>query len=400
MSKDKEERFPQPLLKKSTLERSKYFREYTVGHPVLKNAYEKAMRILRQPSGKQIVLVVGPGRSGKTFLNGWLAEDLKSDWAPHQASDPGRIPVVSIEVPARDTLRPSWTLIYELILRALEEPLIDKKIVYGGLTLHPTGDGNIKLDDRIAGGKLGMAARYALQYRRPVVFFDEFHHLLNWPGLSFQDQMDCVKSLSNQGKTKFSSQGETKLGLFATYEVLDPLDLSDQVICRTKIIHLHRYGDSEEDQANFEGVIYSFQINMPFGDEPDLLRHFDYLYERTNGRVGLLAIWLQEAFDMALEEGASTVKLKHLKATEPLTKTQALKMHNKLVENENRYNELVGEDSEIGNEEDEDLKANAKSHAQSDESITTNKKQGRGKTGKVGERRPGRDVTGRDKVAA
>jgi hypothetical protein len=392
MSKDKDEGFPRALLKKPASERRKYFREYTVGHPVLMEAYEKAMRILRQTGGKQIVLVVGPGRSGKTFLNEWLVEDLKSDWAPRQASDPGRIPVVSIEVPARDTLRPSWTLIYELLLRALEEPLIDKKIVYGGLTLHPSIDGTIKLDDRRAGGKLGFATRRALEHRRPVVLFDEFHHLLNWPGLTYQDQMDCLKSLANIGRTK--------LGLFATYEVLDLFDLSDQVTCRTKIVHLRRYGDSEEDQANFEGVINSFQINMPFGDEPDLLRYFDYLYERTNGRVGLLAIWLQEAFDMALEEGASTVKLKHLKATEPLTKTQALKMYSKLVENENRYNELVGEDSEIEDEEDEDLKANAKSHAQSDESITTNKKRGRGKTGKVGERRPARDLTGRDKVAA
>jgi hypothetical protein len=331
MSKDKEDRFPRALLKKSASERSEYFRGYTVGHPVLKNAYEKAMRILRKPGGKQIVLVVGPGRSGKTFLNEWLAEDLKSDWAPHQASDPGRIPVVSIEVPARDTLRPSWTLMYELILRALEEPLIDKKIVYGSLTLYPTSDGTIKLDDRITGGKFGIAVKSALEYRRPVVLFDEFHHILNWPGLSFQDQMDCVKSLSNQDKTKFSNQVKTKLGLFATYEILDPLDLSDQVICRTKIIHLHRYGDSEEDYANFEGVTYSFQINRPFDDEPDLLRHLDYLNERTNGRVGLLAIWLQEAFDMALEEGDSTVKLKHLKTTEPLTKTQALKLRNKLV---------------------------------------------------------------------
>ena len=394
MSKDEEERFPRKLLEKPTSERSKYFREYTVGHPILKKAYEKAMRILRQPSGKQIALIVGPGRSGKTFLTEWLAEDLKSDWAPKQTSDPGRIPVVSIEIPARDTLRPSWVKIYELILRALEEPLIDKKIVYGDLTLHPTSDGKLKMNDRLTGGKLGIAIKSALEYRRPALFFDEFHHLLNWPGLSFQDQMDCVKYLANRGGTK--------LGLFATYEVLDLFDLSDQVTCRTKIIHLRRYGLSEEDQEDFAGVIYSFQINMPFHDEPDLLKHFDYLYERTNGRVGLLFIWLQEAFDLALEEGALTVKLKHLTTTEPLTKTQAQKMHNKFVENENRYNELVGEDSETEDEEDE-ISNDAKSRIQCDESVedaNTNKKRGRGKPRRVGERKPERDLTGREEVAA
>jgi len=386
MSKDKEERFPRELLKKPTSERSKYFREYTVGHPVLMKAYEKAMRILRQHGGKQIALIVGPGRSGKTFLTEWLAEDLKSDWAPQQASDPGRIPVVSIEVPARDTLRPSWMKIYELILRALEEPLIDKKIVYGDLTLHPTSDGKLKMNDRFAGGKLGIAVKSALEYRRPTLFFDEFHHLLNWPGLSFQDQMDCVKYLANRG--------ETKLGLFATYEVLDPFDLSDQVTCRTKIIHLRRYGLSKEDQEDFGSVIYSFQINMPFRDEPDLLKHFDYLYERTNGQVGLLFIWLQEACDMALEEGASTVKLKHLKTTEPLTKTQAQKMHNKFMENENRYNELVGEDSETEDEDEDEISGDATSRIQRDEPVkdaNANKKRGRGRPRRVGERNPVRE---------
>ena len=207
--------------------------------------------------------------------------------------------------------------------------------------------------------------------------------------------MDCIKYLANRGKTK--------LGLFATYEVLDPFDLSDQATCRTKIIHLRRYGLSNEDQADFEGVIYSFQINMPFHDEPDLLKHFDYLYERTNGRVGLLFIWLQEAFDLALEEGAPTVKLKHLKTTEPLTKTQAQKMHNKFMENENRYNELVGEDSEIEDEEEDDISDDAKSRVQCDESVkdaNANKKRGRGRPRRVGERKPVRDLTGREEVAA
>ena len=395
MSIDNAEGFPRELLKKPTSERRKYFREYTVGHPVLTEAYEKAMRILRQPGGKQIVLVVGPGRSGKTFLTEWLAEEVKSDWAPQQVSDPGRIPVVSIEMPARDTNNPTWALIYELILRAIEEPLIDKKIVYDGVTLYPTSDGSIKIENRTAGGKLGIVAKSAINKRRTTVFFDEFHHLLNWPGFSFQDHMNCVKALANRG--------QNKLGLFATYEVLDALDLSDQTTCRTKIIHLHRYGDSVEDQANFEGVIYSFQINMPFRAEPDLLEHFDYIYERTNGRVGLLAIWLQEAYDMAIEDGAATIKLKHLKATEPLTGKQARNMYYKLVENETRYNQLVGEDSEIDDEEEDGIRDDAISRVSHDESAgdaNANKKPGGRRQKRVGERNPVRDSTGREEVAA
>lgn len=118
--------------------------------------------------------MIGPGRSGKTFLSRWLEEELKREWAPQQASDPGRIPVVSIEVPGRDTLRPSWTTIYELILRALEEPLIDKKIIYADLTLYPTGNGKLKISDRTRGAKYGLAVVAAIEHRRPTLFFDEF----------------------------------------------------------------------------------------------------------------------------------------------------------------------------------------------------------------------------------
>lgn len=393
MTDEEENGFPKELLRCLPSDRSKYFREYTVDHPILRSGFDKAWRILHQSGGKQIVLVIGPGRSGKTFLSRWLEEELKYEWAPQQSSDPGRIPVVSIEVPARDTLRPSWTTIYELILRRLEEPLIDKKIVYADVTLYPTSDGKFKISDKTRAAKYGLAVVEAIQHRRPTLFFDEFHHVLGWPGVSYQDQMDCVKSIANRGGTK--------LVLFATYEALELFDLSDQAMCRTKPIHLRRYGLSDEDYANFEGTVNSFQINLPFHHEPDLLKHLDYLYERTNGRIGLLAIWLQEAADLALEEGASTVKVRHLKQTEPLTRTQALKMLSKLEQSENRYVEVVGEESGIDEEElDEEVHNDNKTQGQgNDASETTQmpKSQGRGRSRKVGERNPGRDLTGRGK---
>jgi hypothetical protein len=226
-----------------------------------------------------------------------------------------------------------------------------------------------------------------------VVFFDEFHHLLTWPGWSYQDHMDCSKSLANRGKTK--------LGLYATYEALDLLDFSDQVTCRTKIIHLRRYGKDDKDQEDFDGVIYSFQINMPFPDEPNLGKHFDYLYERTNGRIGLLAIWLQEAYDLALEEGAGTMKPKHLRMTEPLTKRQAQKMEAALIESENRYYESVGEEDEAEDEEGDGISDGARAPSRSDESRGAAKAPAkRRRPRRVGERKPGRDRTGRAKNAA
>jgi hypothetical protein len=395
MKKDEGQGFPKELLKKPAGERLEYFRGYTVAHPVLRAAYEKAQRILRFKGGKQIILIIGPGRSGKTFLCEWLEEEIRYEWAPLQATDPGRIPVVTVEVPGRDTLRPTWKLIYELILEAVGEPLIDRKVVYDDLTHHPTAAGELKLNDRLSGGKFGLAVAKALRNRRAYLFLDEFHHVLDWPGWSYQDQMHCVKSLANRGRTK--------LGLFATYEALDLLDLDDQTECRTKIIHLRRYGLSDEDLADFQGVVYSFQLNLPFRDEPDLMTHFDYLYERTSGRVGLLAIWLQEACHLALEEGAPTVRLKHLRQTEPLTKIQARKMLAKLIENENSFNGLVGEDSEAEEEKEADVSDAHKTRPLTDvpsADAKSPKQRGQRRMRRVGERKPERDSTGRGRVAA
>src|SRR5438045_9104224 len=126
-----QEGFDPAILKESVERRYEYYKARTIAHPILKNAYETIMSIIREPAGKQIVMVIGPPRSGKTFLLEWLESEIKYYWAQIQASDPGRIPIASIEVPSRDTLKPNWALIYERILKALEEHLTDQKIIYG-----------------------------------------------------------------------------------------------------------------------------------------------------------------------------------------------------------------------------------------------------------------------------
>jgi hypothetical protein len=394
MSKSKDRKFPPELLTEPPEKRFGYYKEITVAHPVVQNAFDTVWDIIDEPAGRQIVMVVGPPRAGKTFLLEWLESEKRSEWALKQASDPGRIPIASVEIPGKDTLKSSWAPIYDRVLRALEEPLIDQKVIYGDVMLRPTVSGKFTYSDRVTGGKLRYALEEAIKHRRPfAIFLDEIHHLLGMAGLSFQDQMDCLKSLANMTNTL--------LVLFGTYEAVDLIGLSDQLTLRTKVVHLKRYNESKEDQADFEGAINSFQLEMPFRKPPDLLKYSDYLYERSLGCVGVIRNWLLQAYHSALKEDSPTLTLKHLKKNAPLSAKQALMMLTNIKLNEEEFYNKVGKEDIINKKDDAGALA-AKKSAKKNSSDEQDKQAAkpRGRRARAFERALERDETGRKKRAA
>lgn len=124
-------------------------------------------------------------------------------------------------------------------------------------------------------------------------------------GHKLQDQLDCLKSLANMTRILH--------GLMGTYELLSFRNLSAQLSRRSVDIHFRRYhADVQEDVQAFKSVVLTFQRHMPLEEPPDLVDCWEYCYERTLGCVGILKDWLTRALRDALEEGATTVTLKHL----------------------------------------------------------------------------------------
>lgn len=221
---------------------------------------------------------------------------------------------------------------------------------------------------------------------------------MNIAGLSVEELMDWLKSLANMCKVLF--------GLFGTYEMFDLLDLSDQLMRRSKIIHLRRYSRSAEDFIDFQQTILSFQQNLPFAKQPDLLAHSDYLYERTAGCVGNLYDWLLSALHIALHDSTSdTLKYKHLRASVPFTAFQAAKMDESIEEDEGTFFKKIGEDDDDNDDDNDVGNKNSQKAALQEHSIRSNlsydnnvnspasKSQGRRKV-PVGKRLPKRDQTG------
>jgi hypothetical protein len=282
---------------------------------------------------------------------------------------------------------PTANDIYIRILEALEEPLLDKKTAYGDVSVYRNGEGKVVVEPASI-VRYRRAVEKALQFRKPCLLFDEAQHLLDIGGLTLEDTMDWIKSIANMG--------QCLIVLFGTYEMLDFVDLNEQLMCRSKIIHFHRYKNKVKDLEVFDRILLSFQMNMPLAETPNLLEYSDYLYERTGGCVGNLYNWLLGAYDVALTANDQTLTLEHLTSTVPLTEIQAAKLDANIAEDEERFATEIGDEKEIQRKKS----AKKGSEKASKLKTTSDKPLRKSRSNRVGERRPVRDKIGGVRKAA
>jgi len=114
--------------------------------------------------------------------------------------------------------------------------------------------------------------------------------------------------------------------LIGTYELVGLATLSAQLSRRSHELHFGRYrAEDPEDQRAFQSVLLTFQRHLPLAQEPDLVGHFEYLYEQSVGCIGVLKDWLNRALAAALEDGAATLTAHHLeRQAEPARKLLSL----------------------------------------------------------------------------
>lgn len=332
-----EVRFPADLLEKSAIEKLEYFRKFTIGHPIIKEVFNRLNQAIREPAGISLIFIYGPPGVGKTTVRLLLEKKLKEEFLASREQDHGIIPVIGIEAVASDTGNFSWKDYYKRTLIALEEPLIDYKINYGARRIARNSEGKLYIDQRINGSEVRYALENALKFRHPLaVLIDEAHHITRMAsGRRLQDHLDSLKSLAN-----LSGVPHVLLG---TYELLEARNLSGQLSRRSLDIHFRGYGaSSTQDIEDFQNVICMFQRNLPLEIEPDLVKHWGFLYERSLGCVGTLKEWLIRAFSVALEERSNTLTLEYLQK-QAISITQCTKMANEI---EQGQKELVNEEAD------------------------------------------------------
>lgn len=291
--------FPSELLSQPPAARLAYFREKVVAHPKLKEIHQQLWQAIQQPSGASLIFVFGPTGMGKTTLRCRLEQQLWEAGRPVIEQNPGHIPVVGLEVALADADGFRWRDYYKRALAALDEPMIDHKVLPDNL-LHPAdmrNSGRYKVTS-----ELRWALEQALRYRRPAAFIvDEAQHFKRIAsGRRLLDQMDTLKSLANLS-------GTTHV-LIGTYELLSFAHLNAQLDRRSCEIHFPCYHiDILEEMLAFKRILLTFQRYLPLLAEPDLVAQAEYFYERSVGCVGVLKDWLARALAATLEDGQETL---------------------------------------------------------------------------------------------
>jgi hypothetical protein len=299
--------FPRTLLSESIEARFRYFQNKVIAHPRLIETHDALLHTIRHPAGASLIFVYGPTGVGKTTLRFRIEKQLTEESLPDLEQDPGRIPVVGLEVVSPESGSFSWKDYHIRALIALDDPVFAHKIDYDTRASTRSRNGQYVIARMTSIAELRRVLEGCLRYRRPVAFInDEAQHFKKTAsGRRLLDQMDTLKSLAEVTDTVYV--------LIGTYEVLDLTNLSAQLSRRSVEIHFPRYRwDDPKDMSVFRNVLLTFQHHLPFNEEPDLLGNCDYLYEGCLGCVGILKTWLNRTCLAGLEEGAETLNRAHL----------------------------------------------------------------------------------------
>src|SRR5438876_6300744 len=291
--------FDRALLLQPPEVRQEYFEQRClIEHPRLLEALDAILEAICAPGEGVLtrrpgtmVLVIGPARVGKTTLIHLLEERLLAYAASRMQSDPHFIPFASITAPEPGSGRFDWMDYYKPVLRQLGNPFVDS----------PTAP--------IRARQMREAMEAAYLERKPLaIIVDEAHHLAKVrSGSRLQDHLDHLKHFENV-------TGVSHV-LVGTYEMRPFRKVNPQLACRSIDVHFPRYDmTKEKDCLIFKSILWALQRQLPVEEEPLLAeKHWEFLYARSIGCIGLLKLHLNRALNYALKEGARTVTLDHLR---------------------------------------------------------------------------------------
>src|SRR5215471_2303051 len=376
--------FPRSLLTEPSSVRLAHFQRYTVAHPRLIEAKERLVAAIQNSEPNSLIFVFGPTGVGKTTLRLKAEQILTAELREQLEQDRGHLAVVSVEAIAPDSGSFSWRDHFKRLLLQMGEPLIEYKqdLQSGFVTRTPTRP-------KPTTGEYRYGLEQALRFRRPAaVMIDEAQHLAKIAsGRRLLDQLDVIKSIANESQTVHV--------LYGTYDLLAFRNLNGQLSRRSVDVHFPRYrAESASDRKAFISVLNSFVQQLPIVDPPDLAHDWEFLYERSIGCVGVLKQWLIRALAVALRAGEATLSRSNLESQAPSV-AQADKIISEASEGEMRLmdtNEAVlrlREQLGLIPQNQSQQSTKLKQPAQALEGRTRRR---------PGQRRPGRDIIGRQEV--
>jgi len=381
--------FPRGLLRRSKRARLDYFATYTIGHALIVDALDAVLHAIAQPidTWTPVILVIGPAGVGKTTLIRAVERELARRLRQELASNPGRLPYVSIASDVPEAGSFNWKDFCLLGLDAMNEPLIGRKVYL------PPPDALAEIQSapnpRTPANVLRRALVAALIHRAPAAFLiDEAQQMAMIAGArKLQHQMDYIKRLADTTRVPPV--------LVGNYGLCALRNQSAQLGRRTREIHVRRYDATRpRDETDFRDIVLSFQYHVPVAEQPDLIADWEYLYLRSVGCIGLLKQWLLDTLDRAVESGATTITRADLERTAP-PPSKSKKVLEEALEGEAKLAELDPEADPRAAEAE--LRALLRLPLQPDQ-LPMARPDGDARGRRPGERKPVRDPVGPDEA--
>src|SRR5260370_6177246 len=129
--------FPRDLLTQPIASRLRYFETKVVAHQRLKEVHATLLHAIRHPVGASLILVFGPTGVGKTTLRQRIERQLLEDVVSGSTTNPGHIPVVTMEAPSPDSGSFHWKDSYTRALLPLDAPFTPNQTTYPSHNIHP-----------------------------------------------------------------------------------------------------------------------------------------------------------------------------------------------------------------------------------------------------------------------
>ena len=393
----KPESFPRELLQQPIGARIHYFEiECVIKHTRLEEICRKVLRLICMPEEDMqyrglgtMVLVIGPPRVGKSTFIELLIKELLRRAKAMMLQDPSYIPFVSVTTDVDVGHKGSfdWSDFHPEVLKQLRDPFMNLSKRY----LMRARD----LKEAMVEG--------ILQRKTRTIIIDEAHHLAQARlGRRLMDNLYHLKYFEN--KTGVSHV------LVGTYAMQRFRKVNAQLALRSDDVHFSRYDiEKKEDRIAFKSALWALQRQLPVLREPQLLQHWEFLYERSLGCIGLLKQHLNKALRCAYDDiKVKTITFDHLQKTAlspdkvQLAKEDILKGERDLAGLDDASGNFLREDSQLKNESSKESDSHREMETDEEDSngrsskgqTTVSSTSKQGQQLKPFERSPGRDPIG------